>query len=323
MKTRSTVLAITTLAIFAVSITACGFRKGEIGAKSNPVRFFFMPLKGDEAFKANAPIITKFLEENTGLAIKAIPSPDFLSITRAFENNQADAAFMNTLGYLLARDTVKAEAHLLLMYGDVYKTYRGEIVVRTDGAINSPGDLAGKTIVFSDPFSSSGYLYTLKFLKDHGIKPAKTIFAGSHKKAVEMVYSGAVDAAGTYHSRPSELGQERDARIELLPQYPDVLAKVKIVTLTDEIPNGPVAFRKDLPSDIKTKIIGALMEFARTDNGRRTLGNLYNATGFVTASDYDYDGVEKDVRALGKTVQETIPGAVTYYNTKISPLLGD
>lgn len=323
MKTKSIVLTVVVLVSLAISFASCGLRKGEIGTKTNPVRFFFMPLKGDEAFKANAPIIQKFLEENTGLAIEAIPSPDFLSIARAFENNQADAAFMNTLGFLLARDLAKAEAHLLMMYGDVARTYQGEIIAGTSGSINSIGDLNGKTIVFSDPFSASGYLYILKFMKDHGIKPGKVLFAGSHKKAVEMVYAGEADAAGTYHSRPSELGQGRDARAEIVSERPDVFAKVKIVALTDEIPNGPVAFRKDLPADVKTKLIGALMEFARTGEGRKTLSNLYNATGFQTATDADYDGVEKDLKALGKTIQETIPGAVTYYNTKISPLLAN
>ena len=309
--------------VLTVVVSGCSWRKGEYGSKDNPIKFYFMPLKGDEVFAKNAPIIQKFVEQNTGLSIKVIDSPDFITIIRAFGNGQADIAFMNTLGYLMARDWAKAEAHLLMLYGDVYKGYRGEIVAKADGSINSPTDLAGKTIAFADPFSASGYLYALKFLRDHNIKPAKTVFAGSHKKAIEMVYKGEVDAAATYHSRPSSSGEERDARAELLAQYPDVISKIKIVALTDEVPNGPVALRRDLPADVKSKLIGALVEFARTAEGRSALNELYNMTGFALTSDADYNGVQKVIKELGKSIEEVVPGGITFYMSKISPLLAD
>ena len=58
------------------------------------------------------------------------------------------------------------------------------ILARVDGPVQTPTDLAGKTIVFADPFSASGYLYPLKFLRDHNIVPGKLLFASSHKEAV-------------------------------------------------------------------------------------------------------------------------------------------
>lgn len=307
--------------IATIALGGCIRRSGEPGSKSNPVRFYFMPLKGNEAFAKNAAIIKKYIEDNAGLSVKTINAPDFVTIVNAFGNGQADIAFMNTLGYLMARDWAKAEAHLLMLYGDVYRGYRGEIIVKADGGINAPTDLAGKTIAFSDPFSASGYLYAFKFLRDHNIKPAKTVFAGSHRKAVEMVYNGEVDAAATYHERPAVSGEDRDARIELLAEHPDIVSKIKIVALTDEIPNGPVALRKDLPAEVKSKLVGALMEFARTAEGRKTLNDLYNVTGLALVNDSDYDGVQKVVKELGKNIEETVPGGVTFYKKKIGPLL--
>lgn len=320
MRFRSIWATLLALAI-AVGVPSCATRHGTPGSKENPIRFFFMPLKGEAAFNQNAPKIQKFLEDSTGLSFRMISSPDFITITKAFGNRQADVAFMNTLGYLMARDWAKAEAHLLELYGDVYRTYRGEIIARADGPIQSPTDLAGKTIAFSDPFSASGYLYALKFLRDRNIKPARTLFAGGHRKAVEMVYDGKVDAAATYHTRPSAGGEERDARAELSADHPDIFAKVRIVALTDEIPNGPVAFRHDLPADVKAKIVGALIEFARTPAGRASLMDLYNITGLTIASDADYNSVQKVIRELGKSVDEVIPGGVTFYNTQIFPLM--
>lgn len=307
--------------ITAISLFACTKRSGTVGTNENPIRFYFMPLKGEAVFAKNSAVIKKFLEENTGLTIQPVNSPDFVTIINAFGNNQADMAFMNTLGYLMARDWAKAEAQLLMLYGDVYRTNHGEILARVNSPINSPTDLAGKTIAFADPFSTSGYLYPLKFLHDHNIKPAKTLFAGSHKKAVEMLYSGEADAAATYHTRPASDGQERDARMELISEHPDIVDKIKIVALTDEIPNGPIAFSRKLPVEIKSKLIGALIAFARTEEGRKVLMDLYNVTGLALASDTDYNSVQDVLKRLGKSIEEVVPGGVTFYKTKIGPML--
>lgn len=323
MRMKAFALAVCVFAAFALS-NSCDTRKGEVGTRSNPIRFFFMPLKSSEVFATNSAALENYIQNTTGLVVKSVNSPDFLTIINAFANNQADAGFMNTLGFLMARDMAKAEAHLLALYGDVYRSYRGEILARVDGPVVTPTDLAGKTIAFADPFSASGYLYALKFLNDHNIKPAKTLFAGSHKKAVEMVYKGEADAAATYHTRPSALGVERDARAELAAEHPDIISKIKIVALTDEIPNGPIAFRRDLPVDVKSKLAGALVEFARTAEGRQTLLNLYNMTGLAIANDTDYNGVQDVIKKLGKTVEETVPGGISFYNTKIlGPLLAN
>lgn len=320
MRTKIIALFCSVLILSGLQIS-CEKRSGPPGTKSNPIRLFFMPLKGDEVFKKDAPIIKKYIEEKTGLAVEAINAPDFITIIKAFGSGQADIAFMNTLGYLMARDWAKAEAGLVLIYGDIYKSYRGEILAQVGGKVNFPADLNGKTIAFADPFSAGGYLYALKYFADNNIKPAKTVFAKGHKDAVEMVYKGQVDAAATYYSQPQADGAGRDARAEVAKEYPDVFAKLKLVALTDEIPNGPVALSAKLPVPTKMKLIDTLMEFSQTVEGRKTLNDLYNITGFAPAHDADYDAVQAVIKKLGKEVEEVVPGGVTFYRTNISPLL--
>jgi phosphonate transport system substrate-binding protein len=312
------VVCLSLILLMAAPLSSCKKRKGELGSEDNPVSLYFMPLKGEKVFAENAPVIQKYIEQKTGLHIKPVAAPSFLSIIKAFENNKADAAFMNTLGFLMARDWAKTQAHIISIYGDIYKSYRGEILVTVQSGINSIEDLNDKTIAFADPFSASGYLYPLKLLNENKIKPKKTVFAGGHPKAVKMVYEGKVDAACTYHTKPSEEGTERDARAELLKEYPDVFVKLKILALTDEIPNGPVAFRGNLPVEIKAKLISSLLNFAQTVNGRKVLKNLYNMTGLAPTTDKTYDPVQKVIKDLGKTVEEVVPGGVTYYNMKLA-----
>jgi len=311
----------TTVSIFFIG--SCEKRKGVVGTQKNPINFYFMPLKGEDVFEKNVPMLKKYLEEKTGLTIKTIPSPDFISIIKAFSNKNADVAFINTLGYLMARDWTKAEARLISIYGDVYKDYQGEILVQVKSGINTLSDLNGKKLAFADPFSASGYLYALKLLEENNVKPGKIIYAGGHIKAVEMVYKGEVDAAATYHSRPSAEGIDKDARSELVKKYPDIFLKLKILALTDKIPNGPVAFRSDLPEDIKNKLTDALLAFSKTVEGRLVLSNLYNMTGLEPANDSDYDSVGQTIKKVGKSIEQMVPGGVTFYNMKIGPLLHD
>jgi phosphonate transport system substrate-binding protein len=309
-KIFAAILAFTV--VFSFIFISCK-KNSPKGSADNPIRFYFMPLKGEEQFKKYSPKMKQFIEANTGLAVEMVNSPDFITIVEAFGNNRCDAAFTNTLGYLMAHDWAKVEAYLRTLYGDVYDTYRGEILVRSDSGINDLKGLDGKTVAFADPFSAGGYLYALKLLNDKGVKPKKVLFAGGHEKAVEMIYNGEVDAAATYHERPTLSGEDRDARTELLKKYPDVIAKIKILALTDEIPTGPVAFAEKLPSDVKTRLAGALMGFARSSEGREALYNLYNVTGLTVGNDSDYNGVRKTLKDLGKTAEEVVPGGVTFY----------
>ncbi|MFH1829272.1 MAG: phosphate/phosphite/phosphonate ABC transporter substrate-binding protein [Pseudomonadota bacterium] len=317
MRTKTIIFLALICILFTT--TSCDLRREALGSEKNPIVFYFLPLKGAEAFNNNAPLFEKFIKEKAGLVIKAVEAPDFIATIKALGKKKADIAFMNTLGYLLAHDWAKAEAHLIPLYGDVYSSYRGEIIVRADSKIDKLSDLGGKTIAFADPYSTGGYLYPLKLLHEHNVKPAKTVFAGGHKKAVEMLYDKEVDAAAVYHTKPSDEGFARDARMEIADLHPDVISKIKILALTDEIPNGPVATRYDLPDDVRVKLIGALMEFARTPEGRKALLDLYNITGLAIARDAEYDSVRKTLKELNKTTQEVVPGGISFYRTWIVP----
>lgn len=316
---RTKILILLTLICICLTTTSCDWRRGALGTEKNPIVFYFLPLKGAEAFNENAPLFEKYIEEKAGLATKVVEAKDFITVIKALGQKKADIAFLNTLGYLLAHDWAKAQAHLIPLYGDVYASYRGEIIVRADSGIDDLSDLAGKTIAFADPYSTGGYLYPLKLLHERNVKPGKVVFAGGHKRAVEMLYDGEVDAAAVYHTKPSDEGLARDARMEIADEHPDVISKIKIIALTDEIPNGPIATRKDLPDDIRIKLVGSLMEFARTPQGRMALLNLYNITGLAIARDAEYDSVRKTLKDLNKTVQEVVPGGISFYRTWIVP----
>jgi phosphonate transport system substrate-binding protein len=89
-----------------------------------------------------------------------------------------------------------------------------------------------------------------------------------------------------------------------LTQYPDVESKIKIVQLTESIPNDPIIFRKDLPEDVKNKIADALVKYSGTPEGKDSLHAMYGATELVRSTDAKYDGVRTILKALGKSVND-------------------
>ena len=315
MKYRILIVAIA----LATLLSAPSCKSKPLGTADNPIKLWFMPQRDQAVFEANAPVIKSYLEKKTGFAIETKLAPSYIDIVKALGQKKADIAFMNSLGYLLANDWAGARAVLQYVYGDVYKDYRGEFIARVGAGIDTPADLDGKTLAFTDPYSASGYLYALKYLKDHDIKPSKTLFTGSHLKAAEMVYKGEVDAAAIYHEGSSSGRSAKDARTQLEAKYPDILSMVKVIALTDEIPNGPEAVRKKLTDEMVGKLTAALSDFARTPKGRKTLLSLYGMTGLTPVTDASYDSVRKVIQELGKTVQDTVPGGAPYYRTYMEP----
>ncbi len=298
--------------------TSCGFfSQTPLGNTDNPIKFYLMPHHKPMLLNKHVPQIEYFLETHTGLAIRIIVPNDNISTIQAFGKGHAHIALINTMSYLLAHDWAKAEAHLISLYNDIYQDYSGEILIHTESKINDLTQLQDKKIVYANAFSASGYLYAMKLLHNHQVKPATSIFATSHANAIEMLYNKQVDAAATYHTRPNSSGESRDARIHLVEKYPDIFSKLRILSLTDRIPNAPIAFQKNLPQDIKTKLVGALIEFSRTTDGRMALSKLYNITGFAVTNDAHYDQVRHTITDMGKKVRELVPGGLTFYKDNI------
>jgi phosphonate transport system substrate-binding protein len=173
-------------------------------------------------------------------------------------------------------------------------TYKGQFITRFDSGIHDIEDINGKSMAYVDPSSTSGYILPKAMLDERGIKPGETVFAMRHDNVVIMVYQGQVKAGATYYAPPEpKTGKIMDARMRVLQQYPEVAEKVKIIGFTQDIPNDPWVFRKDMSEVMKEKITDALIKFVNTPEGRKALFDIYDITGLIPAKDSDYDGLRK------------------------------
>lgn len=276
----------------------CHLKKDVLGTAENPIKLHLVPAVDAKVLADNAKKLQEYLEANTPYRFKITIPQSYVAVVEAFGTNRADVAAINTFGYYKAHKAYGVEARLtVIRYG--LATYQSQFLARSDSSIKTLRDLAGKKIAFVDPSSTSGYLLPLKTLKDRKIEPKEVVFAMKHDAVVTMIYQRQVDAGATYYSPPQD-GKLEDARRMVKTQYPDIEQKVKIIELSEPIPADPIVFRKDMPEEMKEKIVEAFLKFVTTDEGKKSLDLMLGASNFKRSTDADYDSVREMFRQLSE-----------------------
>lgn len=273
---------------------------GELGTKSNPVKFYFTPSGDTKRIATNAKDLLHYLEKETGYYFEsAIPS-SFIAVYEAFGSKKADiAAGLSAFAYIMVHEKYGPDALLRIVRDNGETTYRGQFISRVGSGIDKIEDIEGKTIAYVDASSTSGYLLPNAMLKSKGIKPSEEVFGMTHENVVTMVYQKQVAVGATYSSPPDpKTGQIYDARMRVLPQFPDVAQKVKIIGYTEHIPNDPFIFSKYMPVEMKEKIVKAILKFVATDYGKKVIYDTYDIVNLIPTKDSDYDGLRRMLKEL-------------------------
>ncbi|MBI4042243.1 MAG: phosphate/phosphite/phosphonate ABC transporter substrate-binding protein [Deltaproteobacteria bacterium] len=304
--TRRNCLFILLALVTAVSLGCTRKDEARLGTPANPFKLYFIPAVDTNAIATSADEIISFIKQQTGYEVKGGIPTSYIAVIEALGSKQADAASLNTFGYILANKKYGVQARLRYIQGESDLTYRAQVIVRGDRGYHKLEDLRGKKFAFVDPASTAGYLLPFKMFKDRGIELGETVFAQRHDSVVTMVYQGQVDGGATYWSAAGPDGKIRDARNRVLTQYPDVAEKVKILELSEEVPNAPFVFRKDVPEEMARKVTEALVAFSKTEHGKEVLKSVFDIGGFVPATDADYNVVREMLVKLGKDAEELL-----------------
>jgi len=242
------VLSVTVLPFISATLSAAEMKELRIGLLPNEAP--------DVEIKKHATM-TQHLEKILGMKVKVQVGIDYTAIIEALRNKHIDVAYLGPFSYVLAEIATDGNIEPLVV-GVRKKTgksaYNSVIVARTDSGINKPAEFGKKhTISFSDPASTSGFLVPSFRFAQLGIDPQKdfkqVIFAGGHTASLMALNSGKVDGAGTN-----------------LPSLQKAIAKgvvdkknIKIVWTSPDIPGSPLTVRKDVPWEIKYKLLKAFM----------------------------------------------------------------
>jgi phosphonate transport system substrate-binding protein len=122
-----------------------------------------------------------------------------------------------------------------------------------------------------------------------------------------------VPAASIPNCAPNEDGKKLlcdgwrvlDARANIRTEAPDVVQKVRILTISQAVPNDTMSFSPEFPSDVRAQIETALVAFSQTEGWNSSIGSsdFYGWTGIESATDAEYDMVRAMVAATGYTIE--------------------
>lgn len=311
-----------------------------IGTKDHPIKVLFVPSTDANVIVTGGKIMADALEKATGYKFEvSVPTSYAATIEEMCASPTDTIGFIPGLGYVLANKLCGVDAAFkAVRFGS--SVYWAEIIVKRDSTFKTIKDLDGKKWGYGDVGSTSGYLVPLAMFKEAGIKPGDKVATGGHPQSVKAVYNGEVDFATVFYTPPSvPEGVEKwkegadpdipadlvkqckvsddkkklmcggyrvnDARANIREEAPDVVEKVKILAVSPAIPNDTMSFGPKFPADVREKISKALVEFAKTDDWKESIGkqDFYAWDGIAETKDEEFDFVRQMVEAAGITME--------------------
>ena len=312
-----------------------------LGSEERPIQVYFVPSAEVDTIITGGDVMREALEEATGLKFEVYVPTSYAAFIEGMCASPGDTmGFPATLAYVVANARCGVDASMIsIRFG--WDIYWAQFLVARDSDIQTLADLNGKTWGFTDPTSTSGYMFPLFKLEGEGIELGEKVATGGHPQAVLAVYNGEVDFATAYFSPPllpegnwapgddpepfadivDECGVTEDGSKLMCGDYrilgarsasgvrsvaPDVMQKTRVLAISDAIPNDCLAFGSDFPTDLRKNIEDALMAFKDTEGWEESIGDFYSWDDMRPATDGDYDIVREYVEGAGYSMDDIV-----------------
>lgn len=202
----------------------------------------------------------KALSDSIGLPVKAFYVTQYVAVIEAMRTGDVHLAWYGGKSYVEAAKRAKAEAFAQVVDTEGGKGYYSHLITNKNNPIVAQAKAMGGnkyviknasnlTFAFNDPNSTSGFLVPSYYVfAQNGVDPKKAfkrlIFSGSHEATALAIANNQVDVATN----------NNEALDRLQKTNPKARANIETIWTSTLIPSDPIAYRKDLPADLKQKI---------------------------------------------------------------------
>ena len=314
----------------AVALAATAFASPVAAEDPEELIIGFVPSVEAGALVDDIQPLADTLSEALGIPVKGFVSSDYAALVTALQTDQAHIAALPPFGLVQAVDQAGAEMilqserfgspsyHTQFFTTDVEKYCTDEPVVneRREGdemvpllncngtdrafdespigpiALDALGAVeAGTQVSFTEPTSSSGYIFPATILATQGLNPETdldAVFAGGHDASVIAVCMGQAEVGVSFD----------DARSDAVTDC-DVPGTVVTFAYGPEIPNDGLAVAGQLSDELKANIKQAMLDYAATEEGAAVLDSIYNINAFAEPVQESLQIIRDAVAELG------------------------
>lgn len=234
------------------------------------------------------------LSKSIGIPVKAFYATQYAGVIEAMRFGQVHIAWYGGKSYIEAARIANAEAFAQTVGTDGKKGYYSNLIANRDNPITAAAKRQGGdkyviqnaaklTFAFNDPNSTSGFLVPSYYIfAKNKVDPKKIfkrlIFSGSHEATALAVANKQIDVATNNNESLERLEKTN----------PSAYKKIEVIWTSPIIPSDPIAYRKDLPEDIKRK----LRNFFYTFKDKKILAPL-QWSALVPANDKTWNPIRE------------------------------
>ena len=186
--------------------------------------------------------------------------------------------------------------------------YNSICIVLKNSPINTVADLKGKICATQKTSSGAGYVYpsvlldslSMKFVNStspdasKGEVGAQTV--SGYPAAIQLVLDGDVDAAWIFLDArySSYYNNESAGKYYKGTGENNIFELTKVIGMTTGIYNDTISVVSSMKKSVKSALQDAFINIAKTEAGYDALYKIYSHTGYMKATDADYEG-EREV----------------------------
>lgn len=208
-----------------------------------------------------------YTTEELGVETKLFAPADYNGVIQGLLGGTIDMAWLGASAYAATylQDPEAVEPVLVKVNVDGSIGYHSIGFARKDSNVTSLDDMAGKVFGFGDPNSTSGYLIPSieipqaadEITMEPGDYFADVVFTGGHEQTIVAVNNGDIDGGVTWADGQGnwEDGYNSGALRKAVDAGLIDMNELVQIWKSKVIPEGPVVLRKDLPADVKEKMV--------------------------------------------------------------------
>ncbi|MEJ5284144.1 MAG: phosphate/phosphite/phosphonate ABC transporter substrate-binding protein [Brevinematia bacterium] len=241
--------------------------------------------------------LVEYLSNILKRPIKTFIATDYTGVIEAMRAGKVHFAWFGPFSYVMAAERADAVPLAVPIKDDGKSTYRSYITTSAEIAKNlgiteplrseeGMKKLVEKlqpfkkkyTFTFTDPASTSGYAVPRFFMHKAGIKPEdifkKIGYIGAHDAGQLAVKHKILDFAACWDKTYEDM--IRDGKIDTNSNM--------LIWISDEIPESPIAYRRDLPKDVLELLKDAFVKMP--ENLARIQGTPYKGYRLISEEEF-------------------------------------